>query len=325
MAVSSPEPQKVVLLPSCVRKAFYIVLSFLRKIAFWILSAGPLPRHLAIIMDGNRRFADRANLDRKTGHLHGYDRLVDTLDMCHELGIEVLTVYAFSIDNFRREEREVQALMELLQKKLDELAAKGGLAEEKGLHVRLLGDLSLLPNSVRVSADRAMAVTERHSSAVLNICAPYTSREEIVQAFSKLRDSAVEDMVEKKREVEWVKHNREALNSVSDFSVNKPVDDSCEDRNFSLLNPILVSSIDKHLYTSHCPPVDLLIRTSGETRLSNFLLWQVSHAHLCFCKVLWPDFSFRHLVWALLEYQLAWPHILRQRKVFEQASLEAVR
>ncbi|KAG6551882.1 hypothetical protein Mapa_006497 [Marchantia paleacea] len=127
-----------------------------------ILAVGPIPEHIAIIMDGNRRYADRSRIDRTRGHLYGYDRLIGTLENCLQLGVKYVTVYAFSIDNFRRPADEVSALMNLMEEKLDHLGNSNRLTQEFGVRVQVLGDLSLLPSNVRAAAERAMVATKQN-------------------------------------------------------------------------------------------------------------------------------------------------------------------
>ena len=203
-----------------------------------------------------------------------------------DLGITVVTVYAFSIENFKRPQQEVDSLMELAAVKLDELSAKRGFLERNKIRVQILGDISLLPERVQRAAARAMLVSQHHDRAILNICLAYTSRQEIQSACG------------------------EVLKGVRVGKLSRL--DLCED------------IIDQSLYTSpysqvwcmrlHAAhttreavtwlaQVDLLIRTSGETRMSDFMLWQASLACLSFQHVLWPDFSLSHLAWSVLTYQ----------------------
>uniref|UniRef100_A0A0D6R8S6 Alkyl transferase n=1 Tax=Araucaria cunninghamii TaxID=56994 RepID=A0A0D6R8S6_ARACU len=248
-----------------------------RQIMVCILRAGPIPRHIAIIMDGNRRFAQRRRMEKKTGHEFGAESLMQTLRNCYEMGVDCVTVYAFSIENFKRSREEVDALMDLMQHKLEALLEKESLVNQAGIRVRLLGNLELLPERVRHAAEKVMVRTMPNSKAILNVCVAYTSTEEIVHAV------------------------QEACQGVLGFgSVNR--------------REITMEAIESHLYTAGCPDPDLLIRTSGESRLSNFLLWQSGFCYLHACRVLWPDFSFRHLFMAVLGYQRACSYINRRQK-----------
>ncbi|KAI5067185.1 hypothetical protein GOP47_0017713 [Adiantum capillus-veneris] len=468
------------------------------------LSCCPMPTHIAFIMDGNRRFADRLHVDRRIGHSHG-------------------------IDNFQRSPDEVSALMDLMQSKLEILVEKQGLASEYGIRVQVLGDLNLLPEAVRMAAEKAMAVTRSNSSLVLNLCISYTSTHEIVHSiqqtcnnflaawsascerrshplqskansgvtdgnnvlengFHIMRDgkgdydelavskydrtngcnevsadrffdanrkehlngngiSGCEDevMVGEKKMADSImlgrvkrsffapatdvtcsvglrNRNQTKAGVLDNWGAqNLLVDEQCSfdvyfqtdicanelrsylkrakpapigdesmpreddvyeadhdnaareivDPHTSDVSPSISSNssaicrcnhphqfhssenlaetdslsttcgkscyshdrilkvvkdcvsekeIEKNLYTFPCPPPDLLIRTSGETRLSNFLLWQTSFSHLAFCKVLWPEFSFWHLFFIILEYQRAFPSLLRKRQCYDSES-----
>ncbi|KAH7387841.1 hypothetical protein KP509_16G044700 [Ceratopteris richardii] len=479
----------------------------------WIIAAGPMPTHIAFIMDGNRRFADRLRVDRRIGHSHGYDALLRTLKDCFDLNIRTVTLFAFSIDNFHRSSDEVSALMDLMQSKLEALVEKQGLASQYGIKIRVLGDLHLLPQGARLAAEKAMAVTSQNSSLILNLCVSYTSTHEIVKSIQKTRDdflavwsasykacshtlcsnlesshrnendvingctalpndvcvvqcteiefeqiskpdygngchyhkvdgivdaintghangnqfskvcdngrmsgagdcdgeklsshlsiglrnrcqnkvrtlddSMVEDsqldeacisqrhicLCQNVHEIrsngreykasltnngstvtgqvisEMDCYGSEKNNGVLDtfkadsntsqcFSVKHyhplhelHVMDPCYNKDSKFVSAmhselvgkvseavkdhISEEEIEKNMYTYPCPPPDLLIRTSGETRLSNFLLWQTSFSYLAFCKVLWPEFSFRHLFLIILEYQRAFSSLAKKQQ-----------
>ncbi|GLJ27264.1 hypothetical protein SUGI_0534970 [Cryptomeria japonica] len=249
-----------------------LVYQLFRRFVIWIVSAGSVPEHVAIIMDGNRRYATKRKMKKLKGHEFGYNSLMHTVRDCYELGIKYVTVYAFSIENFKRSKEEVETLMNLMQEKLELLIEKESMVKTYGIRVQIMGDLSLFPQRVREAADRAMAFSRNNDTAFLNICAPYTGTQEIAQAVEGVMKAG--DLNEKK---------------------------------------ISAEDIERHLYTSDCPEPELLIRTSGETRLSNFLLWQTSFSLLYATPILWPEFSFRHLVRAVLEYQKAYP-FLQKRK-----------
>ncbi|GLJ36647.1 hypothetical protein SUGI_0737310 [Cryptomeria japonica] len=207
------------------------LLSGIRKIMLWIIMGGPIPIHIAIIMDGNRRFAQKQHMAKKSGHEFGAESLMQSLKHCYEFGVKYVTIYAFSIENFKRSPEEVEALMELMRQKLQALLEKESLVNQLGIRVRLLGKLDLLPPILRQTAEKVMARTMTNNRAILNVCVAYTSTEEITQAVA---------------------------GAGRRFEMGVSVDD-----------------IEGHLYTVGCPEPDLLIRTSGETRLSNFLLWQL--------------------------------------------------
>ncbi|GLJ27263.1 hypothetical protein SUGI_0534960 [Cryptomeria japonica] len=261
---------------SCFQKAAAFlansIYQIFRRFVIWIVSAGSVPNHVAIIMDGNRRYATKRNVKKLKGHEFGYNSLMHTLRDCYELGIKYVSVYAFSIENFRRSKEEVETLMNLMQEKLELLIEKGSIVNKYGIRVQIIGDLSLFPQHVREAAERAMAFSRNNDRAVLNICAPYTGTQEIAQAVEGVIKNG--DLAEKE---------------------------------------IRAEDIERHLYTSNCPEPELLIRTSGETRLSNFFLWQTSFSLLYATPTLWPEFTFRHLIRAILEYQRAYPFLQKQK------------
>ncbi|EKX39223.1 dehydrodolichyl diphosphate synthase, partial [Guillardia theta CCMP2712] len=227
-----------------------------------VLRCGPIPKHVAFIMDGNRRSGGSRRMKRlsegQEGHAYGFLQLKECLKWCLDLGIKVVTVYAFSLENFKRSAVEVETIMKLAEEKLNELAEERGFLDRHGIKVQILGDLDVLPQHVKAAACRAMKVSEHHEQAVLNICIAYTSLANMAEA--------VED------------------------GTLKP--DDVTDELFS-----------ESLYTRPVSQVDLLVRTSGETRLSDFLLWQSACACVQFQPVLWPDFSLWHLASAILQYQ----------------------
>lgn len=264
---------------------FGSVCAVLRKLLFSVLSVGPLPKHIAFIMDGNRRFAKSQNLELGQGHRVGYSALKSTLLYCYELGIKYVSIYAFSIDNFKRNPDEVDDLMTLLLEKIDELLGEDGLVKKYQLRVNFWGNLSLLKESVHLAAKRAMAATAGNVGPVLSICVAYTSTDEITHAIGE----SVKQKVYKE-------------------NLNGSYRDNGE-------KEISVEEIEKNLYTANCPDPDIVIRTSGENRLSNFLLWQTAYSHLQNPAVLWPEFSLKDLVWAILQYQRVHPYLEKLKKI----------
>ncbi|KAJ0110895.1 hypothetical protein Patl1_01786 [Pistacia atlantica] len=226
---------------------------------------GPLPNHIAFIMDGNRRYAKKLNLIDGAGHKVGFLAVTSMLKFCYELGVRNVTIYAFSIDNFKRSPEEVQSLMELMQEKIEGLIKDESIVNCYGVRVYFVGNLKLLSEPVRLAAERAMLATAKNSKAVLSICVAYTSTNEIV--------NAVEESVEEKIE----HHESEPL--------------------------IKLVDIEKHMYMAVAPDPDIIIRTSGEARLSNFLLWQSAFCYLYSPSVLWPEIGLRHFLWAILNFQ----------------------
>ncbi len=221
-----------------------------------------LPRHIAIIMDGNGRWAKQRGYPRVLGHREGIKSVREVVEACGELGIEVLTLYTFSTENWRRPREEVSALMKLLlktiQKEIRDLI-------RNNVRLTVIGNLEHLPDAARKSMETAIQKTEANTGLNLNLALSYGSREELVRAVKKI--------------AEQVKEGE--------------------------LDPEAVSSktIQDHLYTSKVPDPDLLIRTSGEYRISNFLLWQLAYTEIYFTDVLWPDFRKADLLKAIDNYR----------------------
>ncbi|CAK9140631.1 unnamed protein product [Ilex paraguariensis] len=259
----------------------------LRKFIFSILSIGPVPSHIAFIMDGNRRYAKKQNLIDGDGHRTGFSALMNMLKYCYELGTKHVTVYAFSIDNFKRSPEEVQSIMQLMQEKIEGLIEEESIVNRYGIRVYFLGDLKLLNKPVRLAAERAMGATAKNSKAVLSICIAYTSLDEITHAVQE----SVEEKCDEIRVLNTSGagyHHREHLINVTD--------------------------IEEHMYTAVAPNPDIIIRTSGETRLSNFLLWQSAFCILYSPSVLWPEISVWHLVWAVLDFQRNYSYLEEKKK-----------
>ena len=221
-----------------------------------------LPKHIAIIMDGNGRWAKQKGLIRAVGHENGTKAVRNTVEACAELGIANLTLYAFSTENWRRPKLEVQTLMKLLIKSL-----KKEIKTLMNNNIKLcaIGNLSALPHKVYNELSEVIDKTKGNSRMTLTLALSYGSREELLTAFKSI------------------------VNEVNDKKIS--------------LEKIDESILNKHLYTHFLPDVDLLIRTSGEKRISNFLLWQIAYAELYFTEVLWPDFSKEELYKALINYQ----------------------
>ncbi|KXS19212.1 dehydrodolichyl diphosphate synthetase [Gonapodya prolifera JEL478] len=243
-----------------------VLATHMRQACVHILRMGSVPRHVAFIMDGNRRYAKKYHMKTVLGHFKGFDTLEETLEWCLDLGVEWVTVFAFSIDNFKRSSEEVDGLMNLAKEKFELFTQEGQFIQKNGIRVRVLGDLELLPEDVRRAAKSAMEWTKTNRRANLNICIPYTARHELANAVEEL---------------------------LNDTALQGP---DCL--------PFESSDVSERLFTAEAPPVDILVRTSGETRLSDFLLWQVCEkTTVHFIDCLWPEFSFSHMLPILLEFQ----------------------
>lgn len=259
-------------------------LCFLRKCFFRVLSIVPIPDHIAFIMDGNRRYTKKQNLIDGAGHRAGFSALMSMLRYCYELGVKYVTIYAFSIDNFKRCPEEVQSIMDLMQEKIEALIQEESIVNQHGVRVYFVGNLKLLSEPVRLAAERAMEATASNSKAVLSICIAYTSTDEIAHAVQ-------ESCKEKLDEIKLLDE------SGAGYGLIGPG----ENKNGEHI--IGTKDVEKYLYMAVAPDPDIIIRTSGETRLSNFLLWQSAYCILYSPSVLWPEIGFWHLVWTVLDFQ----------------------
>lgn len=221
-----------------------------------------LPRHIAIIMDGNGRWAKEKGEDRLYGHFHGVESVRDIVEGCAELGVGYLTLYAFSTENWDRPDYEVSGLMELLvttiRKEVESL-------NKNNIRLHVIGDMSMLPDYARAELNEALEITGKNTGLNLVMALSYSGR--------------------------W-----ELLNAVKNIAT---------DVKSGLLNPETISqdTLQHYLCTSDFPDPELMIRTSGEYRISNFLLYQLAYAELYFTNVRWPDFRKENLYEAILDYQ----------------------
>lgn len=270
------------------------LLTFFRKCTFSLISRGPIPNHIAFIMDGNRRYARKCHMIDGAGHKCGFSALMNILKYCYELGVRYVTIYAFSIDNFKRRPEEVQSLMDLMQEKIEGLLKEDSFVNQYGIRVQFVGNLKLLSESVRLAAEKAMLSSAKNSKAVLLICVAYTSTNEILHA--------VEESCKQKL--------REANTPLVNGAVNG-LNGSEGIENQKLIKCV---DIEKNLHTAIAPDPDIIIRSSGESRLSNFLLWQSTHTYLYSPSVLWPEIGFRHLMWGILNFQRTHSYLEKKRK-----------
>ena len=221
-----------------------------------------LPKHIAIIMDGNGRWAKQKGFLRAIGHENGTKSVKETVETCAELGIENLTLYAFSTENWNRPKLEVDTLMKLL---VSSLKKEIKTLQDNNIKLNAIGNLTALPKKVYKELHEVISKTENNTRMTLTLALSYGSREELISAIKEIS-------------------NKVKNNIISSESIDESV-------------------INKHLYTQNLPDVDLLIRTSGEQRISNFLLWQIAYAELYFTDILWPDFTKQHLYDAIIDYQ----------------------
>lgn len=227
-----------------------------------LINKDNLPEHLAIIMDGNGRWAKKRGMLRIFGHENGTKSVRKVVESSAQLGIKNLTLYAFSTENWNRPKIEVQTLMNLLIKSLKKELKT---LTENNIRLNSIGNIDRLPESAKRELLEVINKTSQNTHMTLTLALSYGSREELVSAVKSIADK--------------VKNNIISLDDIDE------------------------SIINQHLYTHNLPDVDLLIRTSGEHRISNFLLWQIAYAELFFVDVLWPDFTEEHLYEAIISYQ----------------------
>jgi ditrans,polycis-polyprenyl diphosphate synthase len=266
--------------------------NFFRKCLIAVLSYGPMPKHIAFIMDGNPRYAKFISVLEGTGHRAGFSALMANLLYCFEMGVKYITVYAFSIDNFKRDPTEVQNLMDLMEEKINELLENRNVINKLNCRINFWGNLDMLCEPVSLAARKLMESTAENTGLVLSVRMPYNSTSETV--------NAVNEVCAERRQM-LQKEN------AGNFDVPAAKND--------VPSEISVADLDRYMYSAGCPDPDIVIRTSGETRLSNFLLWQTTFSHLQNPDPLWPEFSFKDHVWAILQYQRAHPYLEQNRKL----------
>ncbi|HHF59359.1 MAG TPA: di-trans,poly-cis-decaprenylcistransferase [Thermoplasmatales archaeon] len=234
-----------------------------RRLKERVLS-NPLPHHVAIIMDGNRRYAKNLGLSEEEAYSRGKEKLEEVLEWCLELGIKILTVYAFSTENFKRSRKELDILFRLFKQAMEDTCHDERI-HKNGVRVNVMGKLELLPEDIRDAAKKLMEKTRNYKNYVLNIALAYGGRQEIVDAI------------------------REIARKVREGKINP---EDVDER-----------TVSSHLYTKDVPDPDLILRTSGEERISNFLLWQLAYSELYFADVYWPAFKKEDFLRAILTYQ----------------------
>ncbi|KAK1068864.1 cis-prenyltransferase [Friedmanniomyces endolithicus] len=357
-------------------------LHHLRSLLIATLKCGPIPQHIAFVMDGNRRYARTHHLETVQGHHLGFEALARVLEVCYKSGVKAVTIYAFSIENFKRSKYEVDGLMDMAKTKLVQMSQHGELFDRYGARVRVLGDTTLVRRDVLEQVERAVEMTRHNGEAVLNVCFPYTSREEItrsiretVREFSEprvrrpagkrgfsethvlrsLRSGRLGGIVEEDGEgmgkatalgsserdvedddeddsTEMSEQDLDAASALQPGSSQtshspsptlKPATEPLSSpsarrhRQHHLPDPETLTEehLDKNTYTYPAPPLDLLIRTSGVYRLSDFMLWQChENTEIRFLDCLWPEFDLWYFLPVLLEWQ--WR---RRREVAEES------
>ncbi|HIE44801.1 MAG TPA: isoprenyl transferase [Flavobacteriaceae bacterium] len=226
------------------------------------INSSKLPKHVAVIMDGNGRWAKQRGKLRIFGHKNGVNAVRETVETAAELGIDVLTLYAFSTENWNRPKKEVNMLMSLL---VSSLKKELKLFIDNNISLRTIGNIDLLPKKTKKELNEVVEKTKNNTHLILNLALSYSSKEEIINAFKNISKKIV--------------NNELSIEEIDENIINN------------------------HLYTRNLPNVDLVIRTSGEKRISNFLLWQIAYAELYFTSVFWPDFNKEEFYKAVLDYQ----------------------
>ena len=221
-----------------------------------------VPKHVAIIMDGNGRWAEGKGMSRVFGHRNALTAVRESIESAAQIGVKAITLYAFSTENWNRPKLEVDALMSLL---VNSLKKELITFQKNGVIVNAIGNIENLPSKAKKALNEVIIQTKDNSKVIMTLALSYGSREEIVNA----------------------------IKNISKKVVNKELSVKEIDENI----------INNHLYTFNLPEVDLMIRTSGEKRISNFLLWQMAYAELYFTDVLWPDFRKEHFYDAIIDYQ----------------------
>ena len=368
-------------------------LNLLRELLIGALRQGPIPKHIAFVMDGNRRYAKNNRIETVEGHNLGFEALARILEVCYKAGVTHVTIYAFSIENFKRSRYEVDALMNMAKMKLQQLSQHGDILERYGAHIRVLGERSLLKPDVLDVVDRAVDMASRNSGkCVLNVCFPYTSREEMTTAIretvseyctpipqsmtergrrSPFREERIANTIRSQHLSEHEKQQNDSTTTLipeqQSAAPDKPAyleptaplsptssttslssqhtshsDSISQSASSTTTAPIsspppqtpptqklapsppsqypspetiTPTTLTSHMYTAGNPAVDLLIRTSGVSRLSDFMLWQChENTQLVFLDVLWPEFD----LWSFLPVLWGWQW--RTRKETNQES-----
>jgi len=225
-----------------------------------------LPKHIGVIMDGNRRLARMMGEDITKGHYIGAKKVREFIKWCIDLNINVITLYSFSLENFNRSDKEVKALMNLFEKEFRDVA-DDDIVHKYKINIRAIGRLELLPENVREAINYAEDRTKNYTNYYVNIAIAYGGQQELVDAVKKIAKK--------------IKNNEMDIEEIT------------------------MKTISNHLYTAHLPypNPDLIIRTSGEERISNFLIWQSSYSELYFCETFWPQFRKIDFLRAIRDYQ----------------------
>ncbi|PRT54148.1 Dehydrodolichyl diphosphate synthase complex subunit RER2 [Wickerhamiella sorbophila] len=238
----------------------------LRKLAVGVLQQGPVPQHVAFIMDGNRRYAQKRGQETKEGHNSGYNTLSRILDFCYQVGIHEVTVYAFSLENFRRPTAEVEALMEIARTRLRQICDRGDLVERYGIRINFIGDLSLLPEDVQETCRYVADFSRKNTHSILNICMPYTARDDIAHSIRTIA----------KNKVNSNEIDESTIRDHMYTAGSRPLD-------------LLIRTSDTNRFS------DFLLWETESRRTQR-------GTHIVFSKSLWPEYSVFELFWTLVKW-----------------------
>lgn len=307
-----------------------------RELLIGALRQGPIPQHVAFVMDGNRRFARSHKIETVEGHNLGFEALARIVEVCYKSGVKVVTVYAFSIENFKRSKYEVDALMEMAKIKLVQLSQHGELLDRYGASVRVLGSREMVKPDVLEAIDKAVELTKNNGDCVLNVCFPYTSRDEITTAIKMTVEDFSRPLAAHARPFSQTRITQkirsrnlstsplrsssptpsstsdidDSVSSTTTLRVDSPPNDLREGSVYPDPETITAGTIEGHMFTADNPPLDLLIRTSGVKRLSDFMLWQChENTEIVFLDCLWPEFDLWHFLPTLVEWQWRQKHV----------------
>lgn len=259
------------------------LLEFGKKQVCNALKTGPIPQHIGFIMDGNRTYAKSKHIELKEGHSAGFDSMARVLEVCYDCGVKCATVFAFSIENFKRPSYEIKWLMELAKSKFRQVVANGELCEKYGVRIKILGDLDLIPDDVKEVFLKAEEITKDNKRVVLNVCWCYTSRDDMTKSIKKT-----------------IEQFNDPLNELDIQDINEEI-------------------ITRNLYTGKSPPLDLLIRTSGVYRLSDFMLWEAieKRCSIEILEILWPQLDALHMVWELTKWSFSRTYLFKDKYEIE--------
>jgi undecaprenyl diphosphate synthase len=276
-------------------------MTFIKKLIYYYyekrlkkdISHKKIPGHIGIILDGNRRYAERYGLDNiSKGHKKGADKLDEVLSWCIELDIKIVTVWALSTDNFKRSKDEVEHLFKIIKSQLEYYIDSKFINENK-IRISVIGKRELLPNDMMSVINKLEEKTKDYSNLRLYIALGYGGRQEICDALIKFIADNISDV----SRLNYAKN----ISEIDKDKINNYASNS-EDYDY-LSNIITVETISKYLYAKDSPDPDLIIRTSGEVRLSGFLLWQSAYSEFYFCDAYWPEFREIDFLRAIRSYQ----------------------